>query len=135
MTSGAILGSWRLVAAADDGHVIQVPATPPVSIIFQGDDTAVVSTGLNAINLAVRYELGAFTAQFRLTTAVYDGISDPNHLAVLRLLDALAPSAGPSSTARNAYRIRGDQLTIRVSTGTLEFARAPSGSGWSTSST
>ena len=124
--SGSILGLWRLVAA-DDGHAIQVPATPAVRIAFQPDGTAVVGTGVNAITLTVRYEQGAVMAQFHGTTAVYDGNTDPNYRAVLGLLDALAPMAGPAPAVRSTYRVEGDRLTIRVSSGTLEFSRDPAG--------
>lgn len=122
--TGSLLGSWRLVSAAD-GHAIQVPATPAVRITFQGDGTAVIWTGVNAINLTVGYEPAAVTAQFRLTTAAYDGNTDPDHLAIVGLLDALAPMAGPAPAVRSSYRIQHDRLTIRVSTGTLEFTRDP----------
>jgi len=125
-TAGPILGAWRLVAASN-GRPIQVPAGPAVTITFLGDDTAVIWTGVNAINLTVRYEPGAVTAQFRLTTAVYDGITDPNHRAILGLLDALAPMAGPPPPVRSTYRIQGERLTIRVGTGTLDFRRDPAG--------
>jgi hypothetical protein len=125
-TTGSLLGSWRLVAAAD-GHVIQVPTTPAVSITFQADDTAFIWTGVNAINLTVRYERGAITAEFHGITAAYDGNTDPNHLAVLGLFDSLAPMAGPAPAVRSTYRIQDHRLTIRVSTGRLEFTRDPAG--------
>jgi hypothetical protein len=125
-TTGSILGSWRLVAATG-GHAIPVPTKLAVLITFQGDDTAVIWTGVNAINLTVRYEPGAITARFHGTTAAYDGNTDPNYLAVLGLLDALAPIAGTAPAVRCTYRIQHDRLTIRVSTGTLEFTRDPAG--------
>lgn len=125
-TAGSILGSWRLVAATDR-HAIKVLTKSAVSITFHGGDTAVIWTGVNAINLTVRYEPGAITAQFHGTTAAYDGNTDPNHLAVLALLDALAPMAGPTPAVRSIYRMQEDHLTIRVSTGTLEFTRDHAG--------
>jgi hypothetical protein len=125
-TTGSILGSWHLIAAADR-HAIKVPTKPAVSITFQADDTAVIWTGVNAINLTVRYEPGAITAQFHGTTAAYDGNTDSNHLAVLALLDALAPMAGPTPAVRSTYRMQDDHLTIRVNTGTLEFTRDHAG--------
>ncbi|MEO7260729.1 MAG: hypothetical protein ABI047_05660 [Jatrophihabitantaceae bacterium] len=125
-TTGSILGSWRLVAATDR-HAIQIPTKPAVIVTFQGDDTAVIWTGVNAVNLSVRYEPGAITAQFQGTTAAYDGNTDPNHLAILALLDSLAPMAGPAPAVRGTYQMQDDRLTIRVSTGTLEFTRDPAG--------
>lgn len=124
--TGSILGSWRLVAATDR-HAIQTPSERTVVVTFQGDDTAVIWTGVNAINLTVRYEPGVLSAQFQGTTAAYDGNTDPNHLAVLALLDALAPMARPAPAVRSTYRMQDDRLTIRVSTGTLEFTRGPAG--------
>lgn len=117
-----ILGSWRLVAATDK-HAIQVPTKPVISITFQADNTAVIWTGVNAINLTVRYAPGAITAQFHGTTAAYDGNTNPHHLAILALLDALAPMAGPAPAGRSSYRLQDDRLTIQMDTGTLAFTR------------
>lgn len=135
-TTGSILGSWRLVAASV-GHPVRVSTTPGFIVTFQADDTAVILTGINAITVTVRYEPGAVTARFRLTTAAFDGSTDPDRRAVLGLLDSLAPAAAPPAAVRSTYRIDGDHLRIRVPAGTLDFTRipaVPAGSGSTASS-
>lgn len=119
----AIVGSWQLVSASNDGQDIDLAAAPTVRLNFRSDRTVVIDDGINATTASVTFEVGSFGANFVGKTFVGEANSDSARVTLLAVLDSLAPSQSPSAVATSDYRIAGDVLVIQAPAGELTMKR------------
>jgi hypothetical protein len=114
---------WTLVALTADGREILLGPEPQCVLAFDSSTQISLDDGLNAMGGQYQLTATGFSTRTMASTAVgYDG-SDPNRVATIAAMDAIAFRENVDVNEVQARR-RDDRLVISVGTYRLTFIRA-----------